>query len=90
MKFILSFSLLSFLFFSCQKKSDSPEEIAYPERPNILWIVNEDMSPEHLGAYGGTGGETPVLDSLAKAGVIFTNAFSTAGVCAPSRAALIK
>jgi len=89
MKYILSISLLLFLLFSCQTESSSQAEIAYPERPNIVWIVNEDMSPEHLGVYGGTGGQTPVLDSLAKAGVIFTNAFSTAGVCAPSRAALI-
>ncbi|PZX56679.1 sulfatase family protein [Algoriphagus chordae] len=89
MKYLLSVCLLSILFFSCQEKSKSPKEIEYPERPNIVWIVNEDMSPEHLGAFGGTGGQTPVLDSLAKAGVIFTNAFSTAGVCSPSRAALI-
>lgn len=89
MKNILTICLLSFFFYSCQKEIQAPEEITYPERPNILWIVNEDMSPEHLGVYGGTGGKTPVLDSLAKAGVIFTNAFSTAGVCAPSRAALI-
>ena len=89
MKCILFICLGSFLFFSCQKESSSPSEIEYPERPNIIWIVNEDMSPEHLGAYGGTGGKTPVLDSLAKTGVLFTNAFSTAGVCAPSRAALI-
>ncbi len=89
MKYLLSICLVSLLFFSCKKDSNSSEEIAYPERPNILWIVNEDMSPEHLGIYGGTGGKTPVLDSLAMAGVIFTNAFSTAGVCAPSRAALI-
>ena len=68
----------------------SRDENAFTDRPNIVWIVNEDMSPEHLGIYRGTGGKTPVLDSLARAGVIFTNAFSTAGVCAPSRAALIS
>ena len=89
MKHILSICLLSLFYISCEEKKESSDEIVYPERPNILWIVNEDMSPEHLGVYGGTGGKTPVLDSLAKAGVIFTNAFSTAGVCAPSRAALI-
>lgn len=90
MKNILSICLLSFFFYSCQKEIQAPDEITYPELPNILWIVNEDMSPEHLGVYGGTGGKTPVLDSLAMSGVIFTNAFSTAGVCAPSRAALIS
>ncbi|MES2796758.1 MAG: sulfatase-like hydrolase/transferase, partial [Bacteroidota bacterium] len=57
-------------------------------RPNILWITCEDMSP-HLGSYGEKLAKTPVLDQLAKEGVRYTNAFSTAGVCAPSRAALI-
>lgn len=58
-------------------------------RPNIVWIVVEDMSPEHLEVYGGTGGKTPHLNALAKESVQYMNAFSTAGVCAPSRAALI-
>lgn len=58
-------------------------------RPNIVWIVCEDMSPEHLGCYGGTGGKTPNIDQLANESVQYTRAYSTAGVCAPSRAALI-
>lgn len=57
-------------------------------RPNIVWISNEDMSP-HLGAYGDSLARTPNLDRLAKASVRFTNAFTTAPVCAPSRAAII-
>ncbi|WP_268032969.1 sulfatase family protein [Algoriphagus sp. PAP.12] len=63
--------------------------IEYPDRPNIVWIVCEDMSPEHLETYGGTGGKTPFLNELAKESLQYDNAFSTAGVCAPSRAALI-
>ena len=57
-------------------------------RPNILWISNEDMSPR-LGAYGDTLARTPALDKLAKESVRFTRAFTTAPVCAPSRAAII-
>lgn len=57
-------------------------------RPNIVWIVCEDMSP-HLGSYGEKVAKTPVLDQLAKESVRYTQAYSTAGVCAPSRAALI-
>jgi N-sulfoglucosamine sulfohydrolase len=57
-------------------------------RPNIVWISNEDMSPR-LGAYGDKIARTPVLDRLAKQSVRFTNAFTTAPVCAPSRAAII-
>ncbi|WP_296705316.1 sulfatase [Algoriphagus sp.] len=75
--------------FSCSSSTETETNIQYPERPNIVWIVNEDMSPEHLGAYGGTGGKTPVLDQFAKESLKYTNAFSTAGVCAPSRAAII-
>ena len=59
-----------------------------PQRPNILWLSCEDMSP-HLGCYGDTTVPTPNLDKLAREGVRFTNAFCTAGVCAPSRNAII-
>ena len=57
-------------------------------RPNIVWISNEDMSPR-LGAYGDALARTPNLDRLAKESVRFTNAYTTAPVCAPSRAAII-
>lgn len=60
----------------------------YPERPNILWISVEDISPL-LGAYGDPVVKTPVTDKLADEGMLFTRAFTTAGVCAPSRAAII-
>jgi N-sulfoglucosamine sulfohydrolase len=59
-----------------------------PSRPNILWISIEDLSPR-LGAYGDRLARTPNLDRLAREGVRFTRAFSTAPVCAPSRAAII-
>ena len=58
------------------------------EYPNILWISVEDMSP-HLGVYGEKTARTPHLDALSKESIVFKNAFSTAGVCAPSRAAII-
>ncbi len=59
-----------------------------PARPNIVWISNEDMSP-HLGAYGDRLARTPVLDRLATQSIRYTRAFTTAPVCAPSRAAII-
>ncbi len=59
-----------------------------PPRPNIVWISNEDMSP-HLGVYGDALARTPVLDRLAKESIRYTRAFTTAPVCAPSRAAII-
>lgn len=77
------------LLFCCQREVKLSDRIVYPERPNIVWIVCEDMSPEHLESYGGTGGKTPNLNALAAESLQYMNAFSTAGVCAPSRAALI-
>jgi arylsulfatase A-like enzyme len=57
-------------------------------RPNILWITCEDMSP-HLGSYGDSQVKTPHLDKLASEGIRYTRVFATAGVCAPSRSAII-
>lgn len=58
------------------------------ERPNILWLSAEDMSP-HLGCYGDKHARTPNIDRLAAEGILYENAFSTAPVCAPSRSAII-
>ena len=69
--------------------AERPQDAAAPaRRPNIVWISNEDMSPR-LGVYGDKLARTPVLDRLAKESIRYTNAFSTAPVCAPSRAAII-
>ncbi len=59
-----------------------------PRRPNILWITCEDMSP-NLGCFGDRFAVTPHLDRLAAEGVRYTDAFSTAGVCAPARSTII-
>src|SRR5687768_136485 len=59
-----------------------------PARRNFVWISTEDMSPR-LGAYGDRLARTPTLDGLAKQAVRYSNAFTTAPVCAPSRAAII-
>ncbi len=68
---------------------ETPQGAAVPaRRPNIVWISNEDMSPR-LGAYGDKLARTPVLDRLARESIRYTNAFTTAPVCAPSRAAII-
>ncbi|HZG32118.1 MAG TPA: sulfatase [Sphingopyxis sp.] len=59
-----------------------------PGRPNIILITAEDMSPR-LGVFGDPVAVTPNIDRLASEGITFTRAFTTAGVCAPSRSALI-
>ena len=59
-----------------------------PFRPNIILITAEDLSPR-MGFMGDEVAVTPNLDALAQDSVMFTRAFTTAGVCSPSRAALI-
>ncbi len=58
------------------------------KRPNILWISCEDISPL-LACYGDPLAQTPHLDGLAREGVRYTHAFTTAGVCAPCRSGII-
>lgn len=58
------------------------------DRPNILWIVFEDLSPE-LGAYGDAYAVTPHIDAFAKQSVLYTRAYSNGGACAPARSTLI-
>ncbi|MCA1807893.1 MAG: sulfatase [Lentisphaerae bacterium] len=58
------------------------------KRPNILWISFEDTNPCY-GCYGDSVARTPNLDRLASHGCRWTHCFSTAGVCAPARSAVI-
>jgi N-sulfoglucosamine sulfohydrolase len=58
------------------------------ERPNILWLTAEDMSP-HLGCYGAADARTPRIDAFARTAVRYTHAFATAPVCSPARSCLI-
>jgi len=61
---------------------------ATKNRPNILWILSEDISPD-LSCYGAPTVQTPNLDKLATQGIRFTQAFTTAPVCSASRSAMI-
>jgi len=64
-----------------QQKSNDPHY-------NILWLSCEDINPG-LGCYGAAGVKTPNLDKLAAEGIRYTHAYSTVGVCAPSRSSII-
>jgi len=58
------------------------------ERPNILLLMAEDLS-SRIGSFADPVAVTPNIDALAEQGVRYTNVFTTAGVCAPSRTAII-
>jgi len=58
------------------------------KRPNILWLIAEDLGPD-LGCYGTELVKTPNIDRLASQGARYTNAFTSAPVCSPSRSAFM-
>jgi len=75
-------------FTGCQNHkpvlcADTPNE-----RPNILWITCEDLSP-YIGCYGDPLARTPILDQLAREGIMYNQAYASAPVCAPVRSCLI-
>ena len=82
------FNLFTYLFFClllslCLNSQDSNNKPL-----NVIWISCEDMGPV-LSAYGNKTIKTPNIDRLANQGVKYTNAYSTVGVCAPSRFSII-
>ncbi len=60
-----------------------------PSRPNIIIILADDLGWGDLGCYGHPSIRTPNLDRLAQQGMRFTDFYSAAEVCTPSRAALL-
>lgn len=66
-----------------------PESQAQSTRPNILLILVDDLGISDLGTYGHPFFKSPTIDSIAEAGMRFTNAYSASPVCSPTRAALM-
>ena len=63
--------------------------IGQKEHPNIIYILADDLGYGELGVYGQEKIETPNIDALAKSGMIFTQHYSGAPVCAPARYMLL-
>src|SRR5690242_15660543 len=59
------------------------------KRPNVIFIVADDLGFADLGCYGGREPVSPVLDGLAAAGVRFTQGYANSPVCSPTRFALM-
>lgn len=53
------------------------------EKPNVIFILADDLGYAELGTYGSSFNETPNLDSLAANGLKFTQAYAAAPVCSP-------
>ncbi len=62
---------------------------AGPDRPNIVFIIVDDMGWADLGCYGQKAYSTPNIDRMADEGMRFTDAYSGCTVCAPARSTLM-
>jgi arylsulfatase A-like enzyme len=73
----------------CVGASERVSRRATKARPNIIFILADDLGSSELGCYGNKFNETPNLDKLASEGMKFTDAYAAAPVCSPYRAALM-
>lgn len=75
---------VSAFFLACDSDKEPTEE-----RPNIIIFFTDDQGYGDLSCYGATDFQTPHIDQLASNGIKFTDFYSAASVCTPSRAALL-
>lgn len=68
----------------------SPSRAEAPRKPNILLILVDDLGWKDVGYQGTDFYETPNIDALAREGMVFSQAYAAASVCAPSRACLLS
>lgn len=80
--------LTTALGYSALPKSNA-ETLSQPKKPNIIFIMADDLGYGHLGCYGQKKIRTPNLDRLAAEGMRFTQCYAGAPVCAPSRSCLM-
>jgi arylsulfatase A-like enzyme len=79
---------LSIFLVSCASKVN-PTEYKIPQKPNILFVLVDDLGYRDLGYTGSTFYETPNINNLAKQGMVFTQGYASSQVCSPSRASIL-
>lgn len=77
------------LFFLALAGSVRAGDRPVAKKPNIVFILADDLGFNQIGAYGDTPIKTPNLDRLAKNGIRFTQAYAGNTVCSPSRVSLL-
>jgi arylsulfatase A-like enzyme len=88
MKIIEKFcSLLLVLFFLSCDQND--KDVKVQIKPNIIYILADDLGYGDLGSYGQKQFKTPNIDRLAEQGILFSQHYAGASVCAPSRSVLM-
>jgi len=83
----LLFLAIAFWFSCFQATAGRAEQ---PARPNVLFVLCDDLRWNALGCMGHPHLKTPHIDSLAQQGVLFENSFCTTSLCSPSRASILS
>ncbi|MFD0796837.1 sulfatase [Maribacter chungangensis] len=73
-------------FFSCKKSS---KQLSESKKQNFVFVLVDDLGWTDLGYSGSTFYETPNIDEFSRASIQFTNAYASASICSPSRAAIV-
>lgn len=84
-KSVIAIAAILVISYGCfhEKKSKN-------DKPNILFILVDDLGWKDLAYNGSTFYETPNIDNLASEGIVFTDAYAACPVCSPSRAAIMS
>ena len=69
--------------------SSATHVILASDRPNVLFILCDDLRPDAVGCLGSKHVKTPNIDAVATDGVTFLNSFCTTSLCSPSRASIL-
>jgi hypothetical protein len=80
---------VSLVMGRCTDRLAASAPTSSKKRPNIVFIVVDDMGWADLGCYGGKHIKTPNINRMAKEGLRFTDAYSGCTVCAPARSVLM-
>ena len=85
LSFLLILTVL--ILFSCQTKTK--QEQTKPQKPNIIFILADDLGYGDISCQGQTKFQTPNIDRLASEGLTFTQHYAGSTVCSPSRSVLL-
>lgn len=89
MRKLIFFIVSIILIFAGCKNQSTTKDASDNSKPNILFLLADDLGYGELGCYGQEIIQTPVLDDLAEQGLKFTNFYAGNAVCSPSRAVLL-
>lgn len=91
MKYKLIIFIITIVISSCKEKNSSTSSVVSKasEKPNILFVLVDDLGLKDLGYAGSNYYETPNIDQLALKSTIFTQGYAGSAVCSPSRATIM-